>query len=162
MRLKCRSRIIQPKDESGGTVMARGKMFQVKNSRFQFICGECKAKRHLPVPPNTRRRSVRCHKCGTTERCLLNRRAYVRERQSGKVTMILKSGRELSADLYDISSRGLGCEVHPKEARLLTTRQEVKFKCTWNPMLVERNRYVIKTIQGNRVGLINLTPKIVI
>ncbi len=138
--------------------MARGQVFQVRNGRFQFICGQCKAKRHLPVPPASRRRSVRCHKCGAQQRCLLNRRDQARERQSGKIVMVLRSGKEIAADLHDISSKGLGCDVHPRDARTISLRQEVKFKCSWSPQLLEGKRYVVKNILGSRIGCINLTP----
>ena len=137
--------------------MARNKAFKVRNNRFQFVCGDCSAKRYVAVPQNTRHRNVRCHKCGARLKCLLNRRDLERVAQSGKVTMLLPSGKELTADLFDISPAGLGCSVHPRDARSLALNLEVKFKCSWNSRLVDGNRYRIQSIRANRIGLLNLT-----
>ncbi len=83
----------------------------------------------------------------------------MRQRQSGKITMVLGSGKEITADLHDISSWGLGCDVHPRDARVLRLRQEIKFKCSWNPQLLDGSRYVIRNIMGGRIGCINKTGK---
>jgi len=73
--------------------------------------------------------------------------------------MILGSGKEITADLHDISLWGVGFDVHPRDARVLRLRQEVKFKCSWNSQLLEGNRYVIKNIMGGRIGCVKMTGK---
>ncbi len=137
--------------------MSKTKTYRVKDNRIRYICENCNYKRSLPVPPQARSRSVRCHNCGTMARCNLNRRNQPRQQQTGKVTMLLSSGRELPIDLKDISESGVGIDTKPGESRSLSIRDEVKFKCGWNPSLFARGRYVIASISGTRVGVQNVS-----
>jgi len=139
--------------------MARTKLYQVKDNRIRFKCEECEAKRTLSVPPNVRSRSVRCHKCGTFARCALNRRRHPRQQQAGKVTMILRGGREVAIDLHDISLKGVGVITGPGGGRMVSLKEEVHFKCSWNPKLFPSGRYVIKNIKGDRLGIQNVANR---
>ena len=139
--------------------MSKTKTYRVKDNRIRYICDHCKTKRSLPVPPQARSRSVRCHSCGTLARCNLNRRNYPRMQQTGKVTMMLSSGREFPIDLRDISPTGVGVDTKPGESRSLSIRDEVQFKCGWNPNLFAGGRYVITSISGTRVGIQNVAYK---
>ncbi len=139
--------------------MAKTKTYRVKDNRIRFICDNCQSKRSLTVPPNARNRSVRCHSCGALSRCNLNRRNQPRSRQTGKVTMMLSSGKELPIDLLDISPSGVGIDTKPGESRSLSLRDEVQFKCGWNPNLFAGGRYIIRSISGNRVGIQNVAYK---
>lgn len=104
------------------------------------------------VPPNIRSRSFRCHKCGDITRAVLNRRVAPREQQRGKAMVTTSDGREMEVDLFDISLYGVGFEISLREAGKISVGKELKFKCPWNPQLLSRGRYVIKSINGRRVG----------
>ncbi len=133
--------------------MPQYRVFQVKDNRFHFKCPACQARRILPAPSAKRTKNVRCHKCGSTSKCVLNRRLNQRQLQSGKATMILAGGRELSIDLHDISPNGLGCSIDANVVPMLSVTDEVHFSCGWNPDLFARSGYVIKNIQGTRVSV---------
>lgn len=137
--------------------MARSKTYRVIDNRFQFKCEICGAKRSLAIPPETRSKTVKCHKCGTVSRCALNRRGLRREHQSGKAMMTLPGGRQFPVDLRDISFAGVGVDVAPGSGRMLNVRWEVKLECNWNSNLFSRGRYVIKNIQGDRIGIQNVS-----
>lgn len=139
--------------------MPRSKLYQVKDNRIFFKCDQCKSKRSLPVPPRVKSRSVKCHKCGAVTRCSLNRRQQPRSQQTGKATMILSSGRELTVDLYDISPGGVGVVTPPGAGRLVSLREEVHIKCSWDPRLFSSGRYIIKSINGSKVGIQNVAKK---
>lgn len=133
--------------------MAKSRIFQVRSNRIRFKCAECQTVRSLPVPPNVRRRSARCHKCGVITQCQLNRRLQPRESQSGKVTMVTRDGSEIDILLHDISPNGVGIKVPPGTARKLSLKQEVQFRCSWNSRLLAGKRYVVKNIKENYIGV---------
>lgn len=132
--------------------MAKIKSFQVVNGRIHFKCPACQGKRMLAVPPVIRQRTVKCHKCGESTRCGLNRRGAPRQIQSGRVMMFTNDGKYLDVDLYDISQTGVGFEIPFKEVMRINPGNEVYFRCTWNPFLLNRGRYKIQSIKGRRVG----------
>ncbi len=66
--------------------------------------------------------------------------------------MILPDGKEISIDLHDISSGGIGCIVARAEHPPLTTKEEVYFSCDWSQALFHHDRYVIRNIRGARIG----------
>lgn len=137
--------------------MARAKLYQVISNRIRFTCSGCETKRSLPVPPNIRRRSVRCYKCGTLSQCNLNRRTYKRELQSGKVCLVLSDGKEVEIDLFDISLYGVGFDVPAGVVRKISINQEIQLRCSWNPRLFGQGRYRVKNIKGQRIGAINVS-----
>lgn len=132
--------------------MPRTRTYRVINNRMQFKCSECGARRYLSVPSDARRRSVRCNKCGARSSCLLNRRTIPRDSQAGKAVVVLPNRREVDIDLHDISMNGIGFDLPVGIAKLLSVKQVVSFKCSWNPRLIGNGRYVIKSIHGRRVG----------
>lgn len=139
--------------------MAKSVIFQVRGNRIQFRCPACKARRNLPVPPNVRWRNVKCHRCDTKVKCILNRRVHQRESQTGKATMILREGNEVTVDLHDISPIGVGCNVPYKGLRKISVNDEVKFRCSWNPNLFKQSRYSVTSIKGSRVGTVGVGYK---
>lgn len=138
--------------------MARSRTFQVLGNKIRHTCSECGNKRVFSVPPHTRSRSVRCHKCGTRERVNLNRRTQPRESQAGRVTLKTASGKEYLTDLSDISPRGVGVVLAMASARTLHVKEVVHFTCSWNARLLPGN-YAVRSIRGNRVGFESLTIK---
>lgn len=132
--------------------MGKTKMFRVLNNRIYFKCPDCGVRKYFSVPLEAKRRSIRCTKCGSTTNCLLNRRTKPRDRQAGKAVVILPSGREIDIDLHDISMDGIGFDLPFGIAKLLRPKQLVSFRCAWNPSLIGNCRYVIKSIDGRRVG----------
>lgn len=76
--------------------------------------------------------------------------------QTGKAAMILSNGKELSIDLQDYSPRGVGVQTKPGLARSAYVREEVHFKCSWNPRLFAQGRYIIRNIKGDRIGVENV------
>jgi len=139
--------------------MARTKLYQVKNNRILFTCGECKTRRSLAVAPNVRTRVIRCYKCSTLSRCALNRRVQRREQQSGKITMTLLNGKEISADVHDISPGGISIDVAPGGGRGIRKGEQVYLKCSWNKSIFAEGRYIVKNINGNRIGIENTAQK---
>ncbi len=139
--------------------MARTKPYQVKNNRILFTCGECKTKKSLTVAPGVRTRVVRCYRCSTLSRCALNRRFQRREQQSGKVTMKLLNGKEVSADVHDISPGGISIIVAPGGSRVIRKGEQVYLTCSWNKSIFTEGRYIVKNIKGNRIGIENTVQK---
>lgn len=66
--------------------------------------------------------------------------------------MITSQGKEIEIDLHDISTDGLGFDLPISAARALRVKQEVQFKCSWNPRLLGSSRFVVKSIHGRRIG----------
>lgn len=127
------------------------KIFHVQNNRILFKCPNCAAKSYIAVQSGVRRRSVRCLKCSTRTQCILNRRITPRETQTGKCHLILHQGKEVEVSLHDISLGGLGFDLPINATRAISLRQEIRFKCTWNPNLLT-DRFIVKSINGRRVG----------
>jgi hypothetical protein len=92
-------------------------------------------------------------------RCLLNHRNQRREQQTGKVSMVLSSGKEIEIELQDRSPGGFGIKVPPGNGRRMRLKEEVFFKCGWNPRLFAGGRYVIKSINGDRIGIENVARR---
>lgn len=132
--------------------MPKTKAFQVIEGRIHFKCSSCQAKRIVAVPSGSRRRSVRCQKCGEILNCALNRRKVERNQQSGRV-LLLVNNSNAEVDLFDISKKGVGFELDVRRGLKITEGREVQFKCTWNPRLFSQGRYVVKSIKGSRVGV---------
>ena len=70
--------------------------------------------------------------------------------------MTLPGGKKFPIDIRDISFGGVGVNVAPGSGRLLNLRWEVKLECNWNSSLFSRGRYIIRNIQGDRVGIQNV------
>jgi hypothetical protein len=84
--------------------------------------------------------------------CVLNRRHVLREQQYGRVTLVTYDGTQLEVDLFDISTRGVGFEVATRDLSKISSGQKVQIKCNWNPLLLDKGGYEIRSIQGRRVG----------
>lgn len=106
----------------------------------------------ITVPSGIRSKTLRCGKCGESIRGTFNRRQLAREQQSGSVWLLIGDGREFKVDLYDVSQNGVGFDLSTRDMNKLTIGRDVQFKCTWNPKLFSNTRYVVRTIQGQRVG----------
>lgn len=132
--------------------MSKTRTYSVINNRFQFKCPSCQAKRMIAVPPDIRRKSVRCQRCGELSHCQLNRRVVPRMSQTGKALLILGDGKEMAIDLYDISIGGVGFEISGSIATTISVRQEVKLRCAWNPRLLDQSRFIIRSVKGRRIG----------
>ena len=139
--------------------MLRTQTFKVVRNRMLFRCPICKVKRSISVPRGVRKKTIRCHKCGETIKCALNRRVYPREILTGKMIMITPDGNEMDALLSDKSATGAGFDLAFSDIRRnrLTKGQRVRFRCSWNPHLVGNNRYEIVNIIGSRIGVRKLT-----
>ncbi len=136
--------------------MGRMIVFRVVDNRMQFKCTACGAKRNLPVQANLRSKSVRCHKCGSSTRCSLNRRIGPREQHSGKATMLTTDHKEIAVLVHDISlNGGVGLDVPIRTARAGTVKigDEVRFNCKWYPRLLGSGRFVVINNKGQRIGI---------
>jgi hypothetical protein len=118
-----------------------------------FKCPTCKSNRTYTIPPSVRTRTLRCSKCGETTRCLFNRRIEEREQQSGRIQLFYDDGQRIEVDLFDISMQGAGLEVSVREIMRLAVGKYVSFKCSWNPKLLSQGRYIVRSINGLRVGI---------
>lgn len=132
--------------------MPKTRTFRLVDSRLQFKCPLCKAKRMVTVPGTVRRRSIRCHKCKELTRCVLNRRVIQREQQYGKVMLTTSDGFEFEVDLFDISINGVGFELPYRSFGKVKIGREIQFRCSWNPGLLKGSRFIVKSINGSRVG----------
>ena len=135
-----------------------GKMivFRVINNRMQFKCAVCAAKRNFPIQANIRSKNMRCHKCDTITRCLLNRRITPRELHSGKAIMITSEGKEIAVIIHDISMNGgigLDIPIRAARARMVKPGEEVRFNCKWNPRLLGSGRFIVINTNGQRIGI---------
>ena len=139
--------------------MLRTQNFKVVRNRMQFRCPLCGVKRSVSVSPSIRRKSMRCHKCGEIIKCALNRRIYPRELLSGKMIMVIPGGVEIDAFLSDKSAGGAGFDLAIADIRRnrISTGQEVRFRCSWSPMLLGNSRFIIVNIQGQRIGVKRIT-----
>jgi DNA-directed RNA polymerase subunit RPC12/RpoP len=132
--------------------MAKTITYRVVNNRLLFKCPSCSSRRMLSLPADIHRKSIRCHKCGEIAHCFLNRRQMPRESQAGKAVLVFSDGRELNIELYDISAGGVGFDVQ-NGSRGVSVSQEVRLKCAWNPRLLDQCRYVVRNVNGRRVGV---------
>jgi hypothetical protein len=73
--------------------------------------------------------------------------------------MVLSNGKEIAIDLNDISPQGVGVNVAPGVGRQVSLREQVQFKCNWNPALFSQGRFVVKSIKGDRIGIENVGKK---
>lgn len=134
--------------------MGKTKIFKVTNNRFQFRCSECTAKRNFTVPQNIRRKNIKCHGCGNVVKCVFNRRCSIRESLSGIIVATTHAGKELDVHLYDLSQNGIGIDMPVQTAQLnrIAIGKTIRFRCAWNPKMLPPSSYVVKNINGQRVG----------
>ncbi|MBF0469095.1 MAG: hypothetical protein HQK61_09450 [Desulfamplus sp.] len=132
--------------------MGKTLTFQVANNKMFFKCYGCKSKRMISIPPGLRTRLMRCHKCGQITRCLLNRRVYSRESQSGTILLRTIDGIEIPVNLHDLSALGVSFDLSGRDIAKIAVGREIYLKCSWNPMLLSQKRYIVKSIKGQRVG----------
>jgi len=132
--------------------MPKTKEYKVTDRRLLYKCPSCGARRNSIIP-DIRRKSIRCHICGELTRCVFNRRPEQRNYHSGKLTVKTRDGREIDVNLRDMSSKGIGFELPAgKSLRLLSVGHEISVSCSWNANLFPDARYIIKNINGLRVG----------
>jgi hypothetical protein len=131
--------------------MPKTKTFQVIEGRIYFKCSSCLAKRIVAVPSGSRRKSIRCQKCGEVFNCTLNRRQMARNQQSGRV-LLFSNDINTEVDLSDISMKGVGFELDVRRGLKIIEGREVQFKCSWNPRLFSQGRYVVRSVKGSRIG----------
>lgn len=132
--------------------MAKTKTIRVVNGRMQFRCFNCKTRRMIGVATHVRRRSIKCHKCGEVTKAILNRRMLQREQQFGKILLTTADGIEMEVSLFNISLHGVGFEVPLQQRSKLSVGKVVEFRCPWNPQLISQGAYVIRSINGQKVG----------
>ncbi len=143
--------------------MGKTRTFRVINNRLQFRCPGCGTKKNITVPPSLRRRNIRCHRCGEVTRCVFNRRALLRELQTGKAVLITNTGRELDINLYDISPRGIGFEmaIGAARTRAVSVGDQIRLRCSWNQRLLGGGRFVVQNIRGQRVGVRKMVVNVI-
>jgi hypothetical protein len=59
---------------------------------------------------------------------------------------------DLTADLVDISLRGIGFDLGFRDATKIQVGHNICIKCPWNPQLFNNSRYVVRSVKGQRVG----------
>lgn len=127
-------------------------IIRVDNRRIHFKCSYCQKRATLSIPPNVCRKAITCFSCGEIIPCSLNRRIELRRKQSGKALLVTSEGQLLDVDLLDISSRGVGFNLAPKDMDQVAVGKEVNLRCSWNPKMFTRGNYVIKSVIGRRIG----------
>jgi hypothetical protein len=135
--------------------MGKTRTFRVINNRLQFRCPVCKTRRFSGVPRALRRKNVRCTKCGEVTTCMIDRRARPRTLQGGKLLMVTQGGTDLEVRLHDISVDGIGIDMPAKTLRSRNIKEgrQVRFKCSWNPRLINNGSFVVSNIKDQRVGV---------
>ena len=132
--------------------MPKTKEYKVQDRRLLFKCPSCGSRRNSIIP-DIRRKTIRCHNCGEMVRCVFNRRPEQRDHHAGKLTLRTRDGREMEVTLKDLSSKGVGFElITGKSLRHLSVGHEIHLSCNWNPNLLSQTRYVVRNINGLRVG----------
>ena len=73
--------------------------------------------------------------------------------------MVIPGGVEVDAFLSDKSAGGAGFDLAITDIRRnrISTGQEVRFRCSWSPMLLGNSRFIIVNIQGQRIGVKRVT-----
>jgi hypothetical protein len=132
--------------------MVKTETFRVVGGRVHFKCHACQGKRMVTIPLNVRRRSIRCPKCGEITHANFNRRLIQREQQRGKALMYTGDGKYIEVDLFDISLDGVGFDVAIRDVRKISVGNEIQFRCTWNSQLFSQGRYIVRSINGQKVG----------
>lgn len=132
--------------------MPKTKEFKVLQRRLLFKCPSCGSRRNSIIP-DIRRKTIRCHHCGEITRCLFNRRPEQRNYHAGTLSLKTRDGREMEVLLKDISSTGIGFELQAgKSLKSIAVGTEIHISCNWNPHLIPDARYIIRNINGLRVG----------
>ena len=132
--------------------MPKTREFKVQERRLLFKCPNCGARRNSIIP-DIRRKSIRCHNCGEITRCMFNRRPEQRNYHAGKLNLQTRDGKEIEVLLKDISSRGIGFELQAgKSLKSLSVGSEIQITCNWNTNLIPDSRYIVRNINGLRVG----------
>lgn len=115
------------------------------DNRLLFVCPKCSKRKIYPIL-NIQRNVIRCQGCGTFTRCVFKHRPVI---------LRTKGGKNIDVFLRDISSTGVGFEVqNGRDARLIKMGQEVMLTCDWNPGLIPKARFIVKSINGYRIGVI--------
>lgn len=127
-------------------------IIRVDKRRIHFKCSYCQKRTTLSIPLHVCRKAITCFSCGEVIPCNLNRRIELRRKQSGKALLVTSEGQMLDVDLLDISSRGVGFHVAPKDMDLVALGKEVNLRCAWDPRMFTRGSYVIKSVFGRRIG----------
>ena len=67
---------------------------------------------------------------------------------------MVTGGKELEVFLHDISIDGIGVDLPVKVLRSgkLTKGHQVRFKCGWNPRLINGS-FVVNNVKGQRLGV---------
>jgi hypothetical protein len=94
---------------------------------------------------------IRCQKCGEKTSCVFNRRKRERVNQKGRVFLLI-DGIQVEVDLYDISEQGVGFELGIRSGIKISVGREIELRCSWNPRLFRRGRYVVRSVKGLKVG----------
>lgn len=127
-------------------------IIRMGNGRIHFKCSFCQKRATLSIPPNVCRKTITCHSCREITPCSLNRRIELRKQQSGKAFLTTSKGRLIDVDLLDISLRGVGFNLAPKDMNQVLVGEEVNLRCAWNPKMFTRGGYVIRSVIGRRIG----------
>ncbi len=129
----------------------RAQTCSVKDGRIRVTCARCAKKRYVPIPPGTRKKTVRCT-CGLSTNYTLNHRATARESLSGQALLTLLNGKECPVYLCDRSLGGVSFNIPRQYARSIAAGQDVriKYRSTGGPTLQRKIR--IKNISNNRIG----------
>lgn len=123
----------------------------VVGGKIRVTCPRCSRKKYVEVPPNTRRRVVRCV-CGKSQVYLVNYRKDNRESISGKAQMVLTNATEAKIRLCDSSTSGIGFLVPREYTSTLSCGQEIRIKYKSGSGSTTQRKICIKNIMGNRVG----------
>lgn len=69
--------------------------------------------------------------------------------------MITPGGVDMEVSFHDISVDGIGIDMPVKILRSsnLKAGRRVRFKCSWNPRLVNNSNFVVNNIKDQRIGV---------
>ncbi len=98
---------------------------------------------------------MRCTNCGEVTTCMIDRRARPRTLQGGKLLMVTQGGADLEVSLHDLSVDGIGIDIPVKTLRSnnIKAGRQVRFKCSWNPRLINNRSFVVNNIKDQRIGV---------
>lgn len=114
------------------------------DNRLLFVCPTCSKRKIYPIL-NIHRNVIRCQSCGAFTRCVFKRRPVI---------LRTKEGKKIDVILFDISLKGVGFEVqNARDARVIKIGQEVMLTCDWNPGLIPMAWFIVKSINGYKIGV---------
>jgi hypothetical protein len=64
----------------------------------------------------------------------------------------MTSENNAEVSLFDVSLNGVGFELDLRNGLNLSVGRDIQFRCNWNSRLISQGRWIVRSMQGRRVG----------